>query len=88
MAEDLYGKALEEDKNLKGKGGSKKIYALVLIIIALAAALGYVIYSGGLGGILPGARITNANDAANTLSGLGNDINNISENLKDINSKL
>jgi flagellar basal body-associated protein FliL len=88
MAEDLYTKSVEEDKKAKGKGGSKKIYALVLIIVALAAALGYVLYSGGLGGILPAAKITSANDAANALSGLGNDVNNISEGLKDINSKL
>jgi flagellar basal body-associated protein FliL len=86
MAEDLYGKALEEDKKLKG--GSKKILALVLVIIALAAALGYVLYSGGLGGILPGWKIANANEAANTLSGLGNDVNNISEGLKDIGNNL
>lgn len=84
MAEDLYGKAIGEER--KGKG-SKKIYALVLIIAVLAAALGYVLYSGP-GGNLFGEKIGNANQAANTLSGLGNDVNNISEALKDISSKL
>lgn len=84
MAKDLYDKVIEEEK---GRGGSKKIYALILVLLVLAVAVGYVFYSG-LGGSLFGSKISSPDQAANTLSGLGNDVNNISEGLKDINSRL
>jgi len=84
MAKDLFEKEITQRK--KGKG-SMKVYALVLIIVILAAALGFVVYSGSLNSIF-GTKISSPNQAASALSGLGNDVNGISEDLKEIDNKL
>lgn len=86
MAKDLYDKVIEEEKKDKGRGVSKKMLALVLVVIVIGAA-GFLMFSG-IGATIFGERIVSSDQAANALSGLGNDIGGISNDLKDIDNKL
>ena len=82
MAKNLYG----ETENKAKTGSSKKVYALVAVVIVLVAVIGFLVFSG-LGGLL-GEKITSGLQAENTLSGLGNDVSGINEDLKDIEGNL
>ncbi|MFH1237753.1 MAG: hypothetical protein V1648_05125 [Candidatus Aenigmatarchaeota archaeon] len=88
MAKDLYDKIAEEDKGKKeSKGGSKKMLALVLIaVIAVAGVAGFFIMNGGLS--RSGETIANKDQATDTLSGLGNDVNGLAEDLKGLEGNL
>ncbi len=86
MEESLY----EEMEKKKSEGrSSKKVYALVLVVIVLVSVIGVLLYTM-YGGVLPFGveRITDPDQAANTLSGLGNDLSGISDDLKDIENTL
>ncbi len=87
MAKDLHDRAIEVEKKAGGRKSPKKIIAVVLILVVLAGVLGFVFYSG-LGATIFGGRIVNSDQAASALSGLGNDIGGISNDLKDIENKL
>jgi len=88
MTKDLYDKMVGEEKkeNVK-KGGSKKMLAIVVIAVVAIAVAGFALFYSGL---LPafGESITNPNQAAGALSGLGNDASGITEDLKDIGNRL
>jgi len=87
MAESLYDQ-MERKESVKGGVSRKKIYALVFIVIILAGAIGIMLYTG-YGDIFPFVeRITNAEEASNTLSELGNDLSGITDDLKDMENIL
>lgn len=84
MVESLYG------ETEKGEGVSrKKVYALVLIIVVLVGAVGFLFYAS-YGGVLPFVTesVTNPDEAADTLSEVGNDLSGISDDLKDMENIL
>jgi hypothetical protein len=86
MAEslDIVGNELEAGKT----GNSKKIYALALVVVILVAAIGFLVLSQYMGIEIFGERIANSGQAADTLSGLGNDLSDISRDLKDMEDNL
>ncbi len=71
------------------KGGSMKVYALVLVVVVLVGVIGFLLYTS-YGGVLPflTERVTNPDEAANTLSDLGNDLSGISDDLKEMENIL
>jgi len=80
------------DENLKKEmsgGGQKKLYVLAAAVVVLVCVVGFLVFSG-YGGLMPGAaeKITNQDQASDTLSSLGNDVSGIGEDLKDMGSKL
>ena len=85
MDPSVYGEVRDSEKI----SSSKKVYALVLLVIILLGVIGFMIYSS-LGGVLPfvGETVTNDEQAANTLSDLGNDISGISDELKEMENVL
>ena len=85
MAKDLYDKVISEEKKDKGGGSSKKMLAVVLVLIVIGAA-GFLLFSG-IGATFFGG-VHNEDQAVDTLSGLGNDVSGISQDLKDIDNKL
>ncbi len=87
MAESLYER-MEEKESEKEAGVSKKIYALFLIVVVLVSVIGFLIYAT-YGGLLPTTeRVTNPQEAANTLSDLGNDLSGITDDLKEMENIL
>ena len=87
MAENILDQA-EEKTVEKGTGRSKKMYALVFVVIVFVAVIGFLLYSG-FGDLLPFMEtITNPDQASNTLSELGNDLSGISDDLKDMENIL
>ena len=86
MAKDLYDRVVEEERKATGRS-PKKLIAVVLILVVLVGVIGYVFYSG-IGASIFGERIVSSDQAANTLSGLGNDMGGMSNDLKDIENKL
>jgi hypothetical protein len=87
MAESLYDQTGRME-SVKGGISRKKVYALVAVIIILVGAVGFMLYTS-YGGILPFAeRITNEDQAASTLSQLGNDLSGITDDLKDMENIL
>jgi|GEM_PF-1944758 len=87
MAESLYDQA-ERTENARKGIGRKKVYALVAVIIILAGAVGVMLYTG-YGDLFPFVEsITNAEQASNTLSGLGNDLSGITDDLKEMENIL
>jgi flagellar basal body-associated protein FliL len=86
MAKDLYDRMVEEERKESGKKNSK-IIAVVLILVVLVSIVGFVFYSG-IGATIFGERIVNSDQAADTLSDLGNDIGGISNDLKEIENNL
>jgi hypothetical protein len=87
MAESLYDQR-ERMESVSGGVSRKKVYALVFIIIILVGAVGFMLYTN-YGGILPFVeRITTSEEAASTLSQLGNDLSGITDDLKDMENIL
>jgi flagellar basal body-associated protein FliL len=87
MAKDLFDKIAEEEKGSTSKGGSKKIILLVLIaVVAVACVAGFLMLYGGV--FTDGETIANKDQAADALSGLGNDVNGIAEDLKGMEGNL
>ncbi|NIO23074.1 MAG: hypothetical protein GTN38_03555 [Candidatus Aenigmarchaeota archaeon] len=84
MVENIY----DEMESREGGVSRRKAYALVFIIIILVGAVGFLLYAG-YDGVLPLVeRVTNAEQASNTLSELGNDLSGISDDLKDMENIL
>ena len=87
MAETLYDETGRMESS-KGGVSRRKVYALVFIVIILVGAVGFMLYTN-YGGILPFAeRITTSEEAASTLSQLGNDLSGITDDLKDMENIL
>ena len=69
-------------------GSSRKVYALVLVVVVLVGVIGFLLY-GGYGGLpFTTTRVTNPEQAANTLSDLGNDLGGITDELKGMENLL
>lgn len=69
-------------------GSSKKVYALVLVVVVLVGVIGFLLYSGYGGLPFTTERVTNPEQAANTLSDLGNDLGGITDDLKGMENIL
>lgn len=83
MARSLY----EEMDNKQQSGGSKKIYALAFVVIILLGVIGFFAFGGG---VTPqGSEVVETPEqAADTLSGLGNDLSGLSDDLKEMENLL
>ncbi len=87
MVESLYDRMEEKERKKEG-GVSKKVYALVLVVVVLVSVIGFLLYAM-YGGLLPTTeRVTNPEEAANTLSDLGNDLSGITDDLKEMENIL
>jgi predicted PurR-regulated permease PerM len=82
MAESLYGKIEKRRER-----DSRKVYALVAVIVILVGVIGYFIYVT-YGGDIWEESITSPGQAADALSDLGNDLSEIQEDLRDIGNIL
>lgn len=86
MAESTFDET--QGSAVSKRGGSKKMYALVFVVIILVGVIGLMLFSG-FGGMFPFTESVNSPEqAANTLSDLGNDISGISDELKDMENIL
>ncbi|MCK5017203.1 MAG: hypothetical protein KAS32_09030 [Candidatus Peribacteraceae bacterium] len=87
MARSLYEEMNKKDG--KSSTSSKKLYALAFVVIVLVGVVGVFIYGSYSGLISPGAVVINTPDqAADTLSDLGNDISGISDDLEEMENLL
>ena len=88
MVESLYDRMEEKEREESEGKSSKKVYALVLVVVVLVSVIGFLLYAL-YGGMLPTMeRVTNPEEAANTLSDLGNDLSGITDDLKDMENVL
>lgn len=83
---------LMEENVLEGtskKRGSAKKYAIAFVVVIVICAMGFLLYAN-YGGVLPwsGESVNSPDDAADTLSDMGNDISGISDDLKDMENVL
>ncbi len=85
MAKDLYDKLIEEEKRGEGRD-SKKLLALAVVVIIIIAGVAVSIFYLGTGGEVE--TVNNEEQAADTLSDMGNDLSGISNDLKDIENIL
>jgi len=85
MTKDLYDKLIEEEKKERGRG-SKKLLALVVVVIIIIAGVATSIFYLGTGGEVE--TVINEEQAADTLSDMGNELSGISNDLKDIENIL
>ena len=76
------------DKKSEGKS-SAKIYALLAVVVVLVSVIGFLLY-GTYGGIIPQGEVVvgNADDASDIISELGNDLKDLTDDLKDIENIL
>lgn len=81
-------KNLQGTEEVKEKKSNKKVIALVLVIVVLAVVIGVMFFTGSGGVSFFTETVSNPDQAADTLSDLGNDLGGITEDLKDMEDLL